>query len=339
MNISEHPEPETIVLPGSQTVGSLPGKNRNPALPAGKRKASEFNLEKINEQDWTRRKIQSNKDKQRLQDSSGTNHNKDKTSYRIEQFRKFLAQHTYDQQTIQQYLSSIKRFAESRDLSSIDNTSEIKDYLFEMSIKKGYSKSYQDQFINALKAYLKLVHGREAYTNEINRPHRSLKSPVLLSEEEMSRILKNIPNLKHFTLIMLIMNTGISVSEVVRLRLTDLDMSKMTLTVTGKQGKRKRILPLKHELIHKMEEYLYCFQPIELLFEGHNHTGYSERMVQKLIKKYSEKAGIYKKANVQVIRNTYAVGLFATGRDKFSVKKIMGFKSIKNTYMFEKLAV
>ena len=88
---------------------------------------------------------------------------------------------------------------------------------------------------------------KKRFVYEVRRPRKDKKLPTVLSQEEVTRVLTSLENLKHTTLLMLVYASGLRVSEVVKLRVADIDSDRMLLNIKGAKGLPKRIRGVQNE--------------------------------------------------------------------------------------------
>jgi len=121
--------------------------------------------------------------------------------------------------------------------------------------------------INALKFYYGTVLKRE-FVYEIKRPKKDKKLPVVLSREEVSQIISSITNIKHKAIIMLIYSSGLRVSEVVKLRVEDIDAQRKLIYVRNAKGRKDRYTILSEVAIETLRKYQEKYKPQKWLFLG-----------------------------------------------------------------------
>lgn len=154
----------------------------------------------------------------------------------------------------------------------------IQSYLLWLVKKKGYSETHVHMAVNALKFYFEQVEGRGREFYDLPRPRKPSKLPDILAEEEVVSLLKTTQNLKHKALLMTAYSAGLRVSELVKLRVLDIDSKRMTIHVREGKGKKDRIVPLSKRLLEVLREYFKQYRPKEYLFEGEEAGPYSSRM-------------------------------------------------------------
>lgn len=174
---------------------------------------------------------------------------------------------------------------------------------------------------------------------------RSKKLPVVLSQEEVRRLLKAPKLLKHRVLIALLYGCGLRCFEVRNLKIADLDFDRKVLHVKDGKGKKDRYVPLADILIRGLKAYLEAEQPIEWLFNskdqeikgrvgGDFDSRYSQRGVQWAVNEAKKKAGIAKPMNVHTLRHTFATHLLEEGLDILTIKDLLGHECIDTTMIY-----
>ena len=147
----------------------------------------------------------------------------------------------------------------------------------------------------------------------IERPVKERKLPVVLSEQEVGRILGSLDNLKHKCLLMLIYSAGLRISEALNLKLKDLDSKRMQVTVRNAKGKKDRVSLLSKSILPVLRSYYQLYEPKEYLFEGADGGQYSARSAQNMFKKARRKAKIKKRATLHTLRHSFATHLLEKG--------------------------
>ena len=213
---------------------------------------------------------------------------------------------------------------------------QIREYLLYLVNKKKVSTSYQNQAINSIKFYYEKVLGRKTSTYYLQRPNKEKKIPLVLSEEDVTKILKQIKNLKHRCIICLIYSAGLRLSELVDLKVSDIDSKRKTITVRGGKGKKDRISLLSKTVLELLRTYYQEYKPKEWLFEGQKKERYSKRSVQKIFKSALVKTKIKKHASIHTLRHSFATHLLERGTDLRYIQELLGHKSSRTTEIYLK---
>jgi site-specific recombinase XerD len=157
---------------------------------------------------------------------------------------------------------------------------------------------------------------------------------MFLSKEEVSLLIKTIDNIKHKSIIMLAYSGGLRLSELLNLRLNDIDYNRGVIRINAGKGKKDRITLLSKNFLLVLQEYLQIYQPKEYLFEGANGGKYSAASVQKTMRRAVAKAGIKKNATLHSLRHSFATHLLEQGTDLRYIQQLLGHESIKTTEIY-----
>jgi integrase/recombinase XerD len=163
----------------------------------------------------------------------------------------------YSENTVKTYKNSFEEFINyyrKVPLSDITETMII-DFLRSLVIERRTSSSYQNQAINAIKFYYERVLGRPRSVYMIERPIQEKTLPVVLSVEEISALLKATENIKHKAILMLGYAAGLRVSELVNIRLKDIDSKRMQVRIEQSKGKKDRYSVLSNRLLEVLRIY------------------------------------------------------------------------------------
>ena len=240
----------------------------------------------------------------------------------------------YSPNTISTYVSCLdqfNRFIQKKGLQI--NEPAIYQYLMSL-VEKGYSRSSQNQHINAIKFYLEKVLKQESKTYYIERPLKKRKLPVVLSENEIQRILSNIGNLKHKALLSLIYSCGLRVGEALNLKINDLDSDRMLISVRNGKGEKDRMVPLASNVLKLLRTYYKQYQPSDYLFNGAEQGPYSATSIRNVLKRAVYKSYIKKNVTPHTLRHSYATHLLEKGTDLRYIQVILGHSSVKTTEIY-----
>lgn len=173
--------------------------------------------------------------------------------------------------------------------------------------------------------------------------HRTIKSyrgilTGLLSKKEVERLLQAVSNLKHKSMLMLIYSAGLRKSEVLNLRVRDLDFSRQCIFVKDSKGGKDRYTLFSPKAIGYLEEYIRTYKPRFWLFEGQTGGQYSETSLQSIFERAKEQSGINPFVTLHGLRHSFATHLVEQGASLHEVKKLLGHEHIKTTEIYLHLA-
>jgi integrase/recombinase XerD len=255
----------------------------------------------------------------------------------IKQYIEWLKSMRYSEKTILSYTDAILvffRFCSDKTPTEICNE-DIVRFNHDFIIKNGYSVSYQNQSISAIKLFYRTIEKKEIIINEIERPRGSRRIPEILSQSEVENLIKSIVNLKQRAMLSLIYACGLRRSEVLNLRLTSVDSNRRLLIIKGAKGNKDRIAPLPLAMIEMLRKYYKDYKPRFWLFEG-SKAGekYTESSLQQVFRHAVKKAGIAKYITIHTLRHSYATHLLENGIDLRFIQEILGHKSSKTTEIY-----
>jgi integrase/recombinase XerD len=213
---------------------------------------------------------------------------------------------------------------------------EIMDMLVRFRNSEKWSATSQNQLINAIKFfYERLLNRRTEYYN-LPRAKRAYMLPTVFSEEEIMRMIVSTVNLKHKSILCLAYSAGLRISEIVQLKMKDIDKERMVITLRGAKGKKDRQVMLSPVLLDLLRVYYKAeeVKPKVWLFEGPNDTQYSTRSIDEIMKKAKRLAGVTKKGSIHALRHSFATHLLEGGTDLMTIKDLLGHNSLRTTGIY-----
>jgi len=242
----------------------------------------------------------------------------------------------YAQSTIRTYRNEFYQLLkEIKDIPVQDLTIDhIRKYMIYCFNKYNLSEATANSRINAIKFYFEQVLGREKMLIELPRPKKRLHLPRVLGENELSRLFRSLTNLKHKAILFTAYSAGLRVSEVVNLKLQDVDSDRMQLFIQCSKGKKDRYVTLSPVLLDILRAYIQQYErrPIKYLFESlQPGIPYCSRSAQRVFQMAKQLAGIQKDVSFHSMRHSFATHLLEKGIDVVSIKDILGHFNIKTT--------
>jgi integrase/recombinase XerD len=212
---------------------------------------------------------------------------------------------------------------------------EIRDYLhYLIQVKKG-SQSGVSQAYSALKFFYETTLKRDWNGFRIPRVQKGKKLPVVLSQQEIQAIFSATRNLKHRVVLMTIYSAGLRISEVVHLKVSDIDSQRMTIRVQQGKGQKDRYTLLSQRTLEVLRAYWKEYRPSGWLFPGKPETEpLSVSSVQRVFEKVLLRARIKKPASVHTLRHSFATHLLEAGTDLYHIQRLLGHTSPKTTAIY-----
>ena len=253
----------------------------------------------------------------------------------LQNIKKILIVGGYSNSTVKTYIACLTYFKKYFYKIEIDQLTkdDIIEYLFYL-IKNNYSKSTQNQHINAIKFYFEKCLGKKREYYLIERPRKEKKLPTVKSKNEIQLLFGNTHNLKHLTILAVIYSCGLRISELINISLNDIDNNRMIIHIRKGKGNKDRQVQLTNQVLELLRMYYKKYLPVNYLIVGQNGGKYSTTSIQKIIKKSALKARIYKKVTPHTLRHSFATHLLENGTDIRFIQKILGHIDIKTTQIY-----
>ena len=214
---------------------------------------------------------------------------------------------------------------------------EIMEMLLRYRNSNKWSAAGQNSFISSIKYFYEKVLKRKREEYDLPRADKPYKLPTVFAQEEVKAIIMNTENLKHKTILCLAYSGGLRISEIVNLKIADIDSKRMVITLRQAKGKKDRQVMLSPTLLEMFRNYLIAEKekrPKVFLFEGYSKSQYSVRSIGKIMDKAKLKAGITKKGNIHALRHSFATHLLEGGTDLIIIKELLGHSSVTTTAIY-----
>jgi site-specific recombinase XerD len=214
------------------------------------------------------------------------------------------------------------------------DSDKVNSYHQHLIQEKGYSSTTLNQSVSAIKLYYQKVLKRDMVFDEVLRPKRERELPKVWSPEQVTRILKQVENVKHKALLSLIYGGGLRVGEVLNLTLADINSETMRIRIIQGKGKKDRYTLLSERSLEMLRTYARAYKPKNYLFEGQFGGKYSSTSVAKVLNMAIEKAGVPKVGSVHSLRHSFATHLLEAGVDIRYIQELLGHYSSKTTEIY-----
>jgi len=232
------------------------------------------------------------------------------------------------------YIANILQFA-NKGASSII-TEDIRNYL-EMLVDINSSASTVNCAYSALKFYFEKILRRKFFVN-LPRSKKEKKLPIVLSKEEIERMVKSVNNLKHQCILQLLYGSGLRVSEVVRIKMTDFDFDRKLLHIKKGKGNKDRYTIFSEKLLEILEKQKKIKEIDDYLFTGYdNKSPLTTTSVNKIVKQAAAKAGISKNVSAHSLRHSFATHLLENGVSVRYIQELLGHARLETTQIYTKV--
>jgi integrase/recombinase XerD len=244
-------------------------------------------------------------------------------------FEEKLRYKNYSEKTINLYVSYLSFFLIQEDVKDAYGVTTQKIVNF-LENKSYSSTSQQNQYIGCLKLFAKYVlNKKDIHLSKIERPKSEKKLPQVIDHNHIINQLSKIENIKHKAILTITYSVGLRVSEVVNLKIEDIDSKRMLIHIKNAKGKKDRIVPLSQTVLVLLREYWKEYKPKIYLFNGQSSDQYSIQSCQKIYKKYIDEV-----SSIHTLRHSSFTNLLENGTDIRIIQKLAGHSSSKTTEIY-----
>lgn len=254
----------------------------------------------------------------------------------LEAFTQMLTLKAYSASTAKTYRNEFLQLLQIIKAKPVEDltVTDIKRYMAYAMKEQGISENTAHSRLNALKFYYEQVLRREKFFWEIPRPKKPLQLPKLLNEAELAKLFNALTNKKHKAMLFTAYSAGLRVSEIVNLKIADIDSGRMQIRIANAKGKKDRYVNLSPVLLDILRKYISHYKPapkVYLFESGDSLWAYPTRTVQQIFSKAKNKAGIIKEVGIHSLRHSFATHLLDKGTDIKYIKDLLGHFNIKTT--------
>ena len=226
---------------------------------------------------------------------------------------------------VRNFLNNFSKYREPKEVP----TQEIKEYL--LTFKTINTRKHN---LCAIKSFYKLSVNMPTKIDKIPYPKSDKKLPQVLSVEEVQKVFSVCENTKHKVILALLYSCGLRVSELINLKWSNIDRSRMIINVLNGKGGKDRQVMLTESLIPLLEKYYREYKTKEYILSGQFSNQYSSRSVLQVMKQLGVKAGINKRVWTHQMRHNSFTHLVEKGVDINLISKLAGHQNVKTTLIY-----
>lgn len=254
-----------------------------------------------------------------------------KSKLTLEKFNLELSFKGYAKNTIEIYLHYAEYFLSNFD-KDIYHISQSEAVLFLKSIEYS-SRSKQNQLISAVKLLYKFVVKSELKKFNIERPRKQKHLPKVIDFDFLKSVIPNIQNLKHQAILSIGFSVGLRVSEVINLKIEDIDSKRMIIIIRNSKGFKDRITPLSQNVLILLRRYYKEYRPRKYLFNGQKSLKYTSGSCNKIVKKY-----LGENYHFHMLRHSCGTSMLESGTDISVIQQIFGHEKTDTTRIYAKVS-
>ena len=251
-------------------------------------------------------------------------------------FYKYLLGKRYSKNSVETYTYLVADFIayyNNRPLTTLTNR-DVELFLEDYYIKQNFSISTQRQFTSAMKLFVVYRPEIPIQNLELTRPKKSNHLPAVLSQEEVLDLLRCTQNLKHRVIVGILYSCGLRISELINLKLEDIDVDRKQLIVKNSKGRKDRFVSLADSFLPLLANYYFSYKPKVYFVEGSLGGKYSAESVRQFIKRNCKTAHIKKAVTPHTLRHSYATHLLENGVDLRHIQSLLGHARPETTMIY-----
>jgi len=258
----------------------------------------------------------------------------------LKALREKLVLKSYSKNTQRTYYYEFAQFLYilgKHDVNSLDEE-RVRSYFLYCAETLQMKESQINSRYNAIKFYYEQILGRDKFFIDLPRPKMPSKLPKHISVRDIKKLFDVVGNPKHALMLKLCYGMGLRVSEIVNIKITDIDSGNMQVLIECGKGKKDRYVNLPESILDDLRSYYKKYRPKKYLFEGQCGGKYSIRSAQNVFKSAMKKANINKDIGIHGLRHSFATHLLEKGTDISYIQQLLGHHSIKTTMQYCKVA-
>ena len=256
----------------------------------------------------------------------------------MQEYAMVFVRENYSYQTMKVYCSSFRRYLYALDdISTVADQSlhQIETYLNQIALKE-ISTQEMNRHISAIKFYYEKLGGwSRMRLTQVKRLRSAKTLPKIFSIRETERLLNELTNKKHKSMVMLAYGGGLRSGEIVSLRVRDIMPDRGQVFVRGAKGKKDRVVMLSETARPVLAEYLEIHRPDYWLFPGRDRRRhYSKSSLRSLFKNALKRAGVNPSKRIHHLRHSFATHLMEAGTELRLIQMLLGHSSVKTTQIY-----
>lgn len=273
-----------------------------------------------------------------MNESEKENKEKELIENYVEKFKQELIVGGFSKRTLKMYLCYVGEFLNfiKKDPLKVERADIIKFMAYK--VEQGASDSTLALVYSALRHFFREFL-RSDVMEEIKRPRKGKKLPVVMTKEEVKKILDVTKRKRDKLILMLLYSSGLRVSEVTKLKIRDLNLAEKTAMVRGGKGNKDRLVILSEQWVEEIKKYLASRKVKSgYVFCKGNGAPISVDSIQRMVRKARIKAGINKNITPHSFRHSFATHLLEAGESIRKIQELLGHSNLSTTQIYTKVS-
>lgn len=254
----------------------------------------------------------------------------------LEELHKILVLRGYSQNTIKTYCTEFSTFLKTLKKYPVKQLSQekLRGYFFYCSQTLKMTDNAIHSRYNAIKFYYEKVLKINEFLVTVPRPKKPKQLPKVISVQKLKTLFDRTTNNKHRLMLKICYGLGLRVSEIVNLKIKDINSDRMLVHIRCAKGKKDRYVQLPNSILNELRSYYLEYKPKDYLFEGMYGGQYSVRTAQEVFRQALKRVNLPIKLGIHSLRHSYATHLLELGTDIAFIQRLLGHKDVKTTLVY-----
>lgn len=215
------------------------------------------------------------------------------------------------------------------------STREVQRFLVHLHEERGLVWSSCNLYAQALRFFYRITLGRAAVDFYIPCAKQEQRLPEILGRKEVRRVFEAATNRRNRALLITTYGAGLRVSEVVRLKISDIDSERMMLRIDQGKGRKDRYGLLSDRLLQELRGYWLRYRPEYWLFPGRSgEHPITRHRAYDIYQEAKVEAGIKKAGGIHSLRHAFATHMLEAGTDLHTIQRLLGHRSLRTTMRY-----
>lgn len=237
--------------------------------------------------------------------------------------------------TQEEYYLKAKLFQDHYEKPATElDINDVHDYLYHLTVERKLKPGTINTYNSGLRFLYRKVLGLQIDIDKIPRQKAVRRIPVILSREEIRLLADSCSTLRNKAMIMTAYSSGLRASEVVGLKVKDIDSKNMQLFISLGKGQKDRFAILSEKNLELLRQYWRQYKPKDYLFTTYQDRKMSVRAFEVLLDKEVAGAGITKNITTHSLRHSFATHLLENGTDLYHIQQLLGHADIRGTCFY-----
>lgn len=247
-----------------------------------------------------------------------------------------MKQRGFSERTHQSYLHAVAELARyHRKPPDALNADDIQSFFEHLVQEKELAPTSVRVYLNAIRFFYFAVLDKKQFVVDVTIPRKPQRIPELLSRADIGALIQSIDNHKHRTMILTCYGCGLRLSELVNLRLKDIDGERRLLRINQGKGGKDRVVILSDGVLAELRRYWQVYRPVAWFFPNRDPLkAIHAQTAQRVYAKAKARAGIDKTGGIHALRHAYATHQLQAGMPVYQLQQMLGHSNIRSTMRY-----